>query len=193
MKWGSCPGGFTIQWGKEMKNIKQKSPIIKEFLWDVQGAQKTFSVSDSACGSSIIPCLFFDVLSFIKILQSIYTKQHHVIWSLSRKQAAARAQYLGLCYLIRKGLELSAQSKRNYFLLRWWRYNNTLSPLLPHQPPTRALLSFTPSSLVTCMSLLPSFEFSCFSLFWIRRCLPWIMQRFLVNSCHLSFLFNNVS
>lgn len=43
--------------------------------------RRTYSVSDSACGSSIIPCLFFDVLSFIKILrmESIYKKQHHVI------------------------------------------------------------------------------------------------------------------
>lgn len=63
-----------------MKNSK-KSPIIKSFYGMFEEPRRTYSVSDSACGSSIIPCLFFDVLSFIKILrmESIYKKQHHVI------------------------------------------------------------------------------------------------------------------
>lgn len=77
---GSCPGGFIIQWGKEMKSIQQKESNNEEFLWDILGVQKNLSVSDSACGSSVRPCLIFGVLSFLKILQmeSIYTK-HHVI------------------------------------------------------------------------------------------------------------------
>ena len=47
MRWGSCPGGFIIQGERDEKyNIQQEKSNNKEFVWDVIGAQKTFSVPD---------------------------------------------------------------------------------------------------------------------------------------------------
>lgn len=63
MRWGSYPGGFIIQGERDEKyNIQREKSNNKEFVWDVIGAQKTFSVPDLACGFFTMPCLFFDLI-----------------------------------------------------------------------------------------------------------------------------------
>ena len=44
------PWGGLQSRGKEKHNIQQEKSNNKEFAWNVIGAQKTFSVTDLACG-----------------------------------------------------------------------------------------------------------------------------------------------